>query len=117
MCKGIVPPRTSFRPYSIAITGEELDAFLARHQPAFDRVIYIGDGSNDFCPILRLRRCVHPTSRHRSLLTCSSEDIVFCRTYRGLQKRIQKEGESAGLKCQVYYWAGAWEVEELFNKL
>ncbi|GJE95496.1 phosphatase phospho-type [Phanerochaete sordida] len=81
--------------------GEELDAFLARHQPAFDRVVYIGDGSNDFCPILRLR----------------SEDAVLCRTYRGLQKRIEKDGAGAGLKCQVHYWSGAWEVEELFSKL
>jgi pyridoxal phosphate phosphatase PHOSPHO2 len=35
--------------------GEELEAFLARNEP-FDRVIYVGDGTNDFCPILRLRR-------------------------------------------------------------
>ncbi|PSR81184.1 hypothetical protein PHLCEN_2v6519 [Hermanssonia centrifuga] len=80
--------------------GEELEAFLARHQPAFDRVIYVGDGSNDYCPVLRLR----------------SEDIVLCRTYRGLQRRIQKEGENDGLKCKVGYWGGAWEVEEYFAK-
>lgn len=39
--------------------GEELDAFLARHPTTFDRVIYVGDGSNDFCPILRMRRQVN----------------------------------------------------------
>jgi pyridoxal phosphate phosphatase PHOSPHO2 len=39
-------------------TGEELDAFLKRNAPAFDRVIYVGDGANDFCPVLRLRRYV-----------------------------------------------------------
>lgn len=38
------------------ITGEELQALLARYPETFDRVIYVGDGSNDFCPILRLRR-------------------------------------------------------------
>ncbi|KAI0694320.1 phosphatase phospho-type [Cytidiella melzeri] len=81
--------------------GEELDAFIAQHQPTYDRIIYIGDGSNDFCPILRMR----------------SQDIVFCRSYRGLQKRIDKEGASCGLKAQVRYWAGAWEAEELFSKL
>ncbi|OBZ67166.1 Inorganic pyrophosphatase 1 [Grifola frondosa] len=31
--------------------GDELEAFLQRH-PAFDRVIYVGDGSNDFCPVM-----------------------------------------------------------------
>ncbi|CAL1706843.1 unnamed protein product [Somion occarium] len=81
--------------------GEELDSFLARHLPAFDRVVYIGDGSNDFCPILRLR----------------SSDVVLCRRYRGLQGRIEREGKTAGLKAHVHYWAGAWEVEELFQQL
>lgn len=40
------------------VTGEELDAFLKRQAVEYDRIIYVGDGSNDFCPILRLRRCV-----------------------------------------------------------
>ncbi|ETW80594.1 hypothetical protein HETIRDRAFT_418592 [Heterobasidion irregulare TC 32-1] len=81
--------------------GDELEAFLARHRPDFDRIIYVGDGSNDFCPILRLR----------------SQDMILCRQYRGLEKRIAKEGEKEGLKCQVRYWAGAWEVEEIFKQL
>ncbi|KAK0461258.1 phosphatase phospho-type [Desarmillaria tabescens] len=81
--------------------GEELDAFLARHAPAYDQIIYVGDGSNDFCPTLRLR----------------SQDMVLCRSFRGLQRRIAKEGEKLGLKCQVKYWGGAWEVEEIFNAL
>jgi pyridoxal phosphate phosphatase PHOSPHO2 len=34
--------------------GEELEAFL-KDKERFDKVIYIGDGSNDFCPIIRLR--------------------------------------------------------------
>ncbi|KAI0318259.1 phosphatase phospho-type [Amylostereum chailletii] len=81
--------------------GDELDAFLARHQVDYDRIIYVGDGSNDFCPILRLRK----------------QDMILCRSYRGLEKRIAKEGEKEGLKCQVKYWAGAWEVEEIFKNL
>lgn len=38
-------------------TGDELDAFVARHGgwDSFDRVIYVGDGGNDFCPLLRMR--------------------------------------------------------------
>jgi len=80
--------------------GEELDAFLARHG-TFDRMTYIGDGSNDFCPILRLR----------------PQDLALVRRGRGLESRIAKEGRSAGLVCQVQYWAGAWEVEEILAKL
>jgi len=81
--------------------GEELDAFLERHKTAFDRIIYIGDGSNDYCPALHMR----------------SQDLVLCRSYRGLEKRILADGEKDGLKCQVKYWAGAWEVEEIFDQL
>nr|GAT44647.1 predicted protein [Mycena chlorophos] len=78
--------------------GEELEAFYERHQPAYDRVIYVGDGSNDFCPALRLR----------------TQDILLCRSFGGLHKRIAREG---GLKCTVKYWTGAWEVEEIFKAL
>jgi len=81
--------------------GQELEAFLGRHGTDYDRIIYVGDGSNDFCPIMRLRR----------------QDMVYCRRYRGLEHRIEQEGERKGLLCQVRYWAGAWEVEELFGQL
>ncbi|KAF8623090.1 hypothetical protein AX15_006501 [Amanita polypyramis BW_CC] len=78
--------------------GEELDAYLARHGTQFDRITYIGDGENDFCPVLRLR----------------SQDQVLCRNLRGLSRRIAREG---GLQCQVKYWSEAWEVEEIFTSL
>ncbi|TFK25164.1 hypothetical protein FA15DRAFT_668688 [Coprinopsis marcescibilis] len=81
--------------------GEELEAFLARHGKKFDRIVYVGDGSNDFCPILRLRE----------------QDLVLCRSHRGLQQRIDKEGTEKGLKPKIQYWAGAWEVEEIFATL
>ncbi|KAF9263312.1 hypothetical protein L218DRAFT_1034984 [Marasmius fiardii PR-910] len=79
--------------------GEELDAFLARHAPTYDRVVYVGDGSNDFCPVLHLR----------------SQDMVLCRTFGGLPKRIAREGDK--LKCQIKHWTGAWEIEEIFATL
>ena len=43
--------------------------------------------------------------------------MVLCRRYRALERRIKQEGERRGLKCQVRYWAGAWEVEEIFKQL
>ncbi|KAH9083854.1 phosphatase phospho-type [Lactarius deliciosus] len=79
----------------------KLDAFLKRSGTDYDRIIYVGDGSNDFCPVLRLR----------------SQDMVLCRRHRTLERRIALEGERLGLKCQVRYWAGAWEVEEIFKQL
>ncbi|KAK1233175.1 hypothetical protein PQX77_003711 [Marasmius sp. AFHP31] len=79
--------------------GQELHAFLAKHTPAYDRIVYVGDGSNDFCPVLRLR----------------SQDLALCRTFGGLHKRIARDGEK--LKCQIKYWTGAWEIEEIFATL
>lgn len=71
--------------------GDELAAFLKEHGE-YEKVIYIGDGSNDFCPVVRLRE----------------QDTVLARTARGLQRRIEREGAAAGLKCKVVYWEGAW---------
>lgn len=79
--------------------GEELTGFIARRGD-FKRMLYLGDGSNDFCPVLRLR----------------SQDIALVRTGRGLEKRIAEEGEKEGLKCEIRYWSAAWEVEELFRE-
>lgn len=55
-------------------------------------------------------------NRKKSLNFCiwDSQDMVLCRSYRGLQKRINKDG---GLKCQIRYWGGAWEVEEILDQL
>ena len=47
----------------------------------------------------------------------SSQDAVLCRRLKGLEERIEKEGPKDGLKCKVYKWTGAWEVEEHFNTL
>ncbi|KAI9572325.1 phosphatase phospho-type [Boletus coccyginus] len=85
--------------------GQELARYLDAHRESnteFDRVVYVGDGNNDFCPVLRLR----------------SQDVVLCRRFRGLEHRIAGErakGPSSRLSCTVEYWSGAWEVEEKFK--
>ncbi|KAF8303346.1 hypothetical protein DL93DRAFT_2173054 [Clavulina sp. PMI_390] len=84
--------------------GEELEAFITRSPKKFDRLVYVGDGSNDFCPILRMGRLV-------------SSDIAYVRRYRGLEARIKKETEVGRVKVQVKPWAGAWEMEEHFHEL
>lgn len=56
--------------------GAELEAFMARHGgwEHWDRVVYVGDGGNDFCPLLHLRSSV-PSPEALSAacsLTCHS---------------------------------------------
>lgn len=79
--------------------GAELDAFLHRNggRTAFDRIIYVGDGGNDYCPVLRL----------------GANDVAFVRKFRGLQTRIAREG---GVKAGIKYWNGAWELEGYLNE-
>lgn len=55
MCKGLLFDIVFAIGLISSLLGEELDAFLKRHVSEFDQVIYVGDGSNDFCPVLRLR--------------------------------------------------------------
>lgn len=80
--------------------GAELEAFLQRHggRNAFERIIYVGDGGNDYCPVLRLQ----------------NHDLAFVRKFRGLQTRIAKEGN---VKAGIKYWNGAWELEGYLNEL
>jgi pyridoxal phosphate phosphatase PHOSPHO2 len=87
--------------------GQELTRYLDAKRRAsdteFDRIIYVGDGNNDFCPVLRLR----------------SQDVVLCRRSRGLERNIETErlkGSTSRLACTVEPWSGAWEVEEKFKQ-
>ncbi|KAG9316221.1 phosphatase phospho-type [Chiua virens] len=85
--------------------GQELERYIdAKRQSGttFDSVVYIGDGSNDFCAVLRLR----------------PQDVVLCRRFRGLERNIAEErarGSASRIQCTVEYWSGAWEVEEKFK--
>ncbi|WWC94946.1 hypothetical protein V866_001798 [Kwoniella sp. B9012] len=78
--------------------GDELDTYLAANggKDSFDKIVYIGDGGNDFCPLLRMRK----------------QDLVLCRKNLELHERILNESEKAGLKVDVKYWEQAWQVDE-----
>ncbi|SNX84696.1 uncharacterized protein MEPE_03405 [Melanopsichium pennsylvanicum] len=80
--------------------GQELEAFLERNggRNSFERIIYVGDGGNDYCPVLRLNK----------------NDLAFVRKFRGLQTRIHKQGN---VKAAIKYWNGAWELEGYLNEL
>lgn len=68
MCKGTFS--LPYSPYELytRTTGQELTRYLDANDTEFDRIIYIGDGSNDFCAVLRLRRYV-PSSRRATRYT------------------------------------------------
>lgn len=78
--------------------GNELSIYITNNGgwDAYSKVVYIGDGAHDFCPLLRMRK----------------EDLFLVRKDMGLHAKVTKDGEERGLKADVKYWTGAWEVEE-----
>ncbi|WVR07624.1 hypothetical protein IAU60_004666 [Kwoniella sp. DSM 27419] len=78
--------------------GDELDAYLAANggKDSYDKIVYVGDGGNDFCPLLRMRK----------------GDLVCCRKGLELDERIKKEGEKTGLQVDVKFWEQAWQIDE-----
>lgn len=83
--------------------GNELDEYLAAHggKDSFDKICYVGDGGNDFCPLLRMRK----------------GDIAFVRQGFELDERVKNEGEKCGAKIDVKLWEQAWQIDEYFQQL
>ena len=83
--------------------GNELDEYLSAHggKDSFDKICYVGDGGNDFCPLLRMRQ----------------GDIAFVRQGMELDERIKNEGEKCGAKVDVKLWEQAWQIDEYFKQL
>jgi pyridoxal phosphate phosphatase PHOSPHO2 len=77
---------------------------LASRTRNYSRVIYIGDGSNDFCPSTRLHS--------------SYGDVVFCRKGYTLEKRIAKQmaEKAPGISTRIEVWDTYEELAELFRK-
>ncbi|KAI7963038.1 hypothetical protein MJO28_001132 [Puccinia striiformis f. sp. tritici] len=79
----------------------ELIAYLDRTKEvkSFDRIAYVGDGDNDYCPISRVLK---------------SGDVALVRSRRELARRIEAESANGNtLSCRVVLWEGAWEVEQI----
>jgi pyridoxal phosphate phosphatase PHOSPHO2 len=83
--------------------GRILDHHQRSSFPAdFDAVIYIGDGSNDLCPALRLQ----PT------------DIVFARRGFKLATAIDKaatDGEHGGVTARVVLWDTGHDILDILK--
>ncbi|KAI8907323.1 phosphatase phospho-type [Gorgonomyces haynaldii] len=79
--------------------GRELERYIQEHGP-FERVIYGGDGRNDFCPSTRLRK----------------SDLVLVRSNRALDKMLKDPHIRDQIQAQVEFWETASDFESLIKK-
>ncbi|KAI8075053.1 phosphatase phospho-type [Gongronella butleri] len=76
--------------------GQELDAYLALHGP-YQKIMYVGDGTNDYCPATRLRE----------------GDRYFVRNGKGLKAYLEEHPDDlAGIKATITYWDTSITVHE-----
>jgi pyridoxal phosphate phosphatase PHOSPHO2 len=73
---------------------------IRRLRVGYDRVIYLGDGKNDFCPGCEL----------------TSNDVYMPRRDRALHK-ILNGPDAASIRANIIYWSHADEVLQEFKAL
>ena len=79
--------------------GLELKKYLENNKNNFEKILFVCDGSNDYCP---------------SKNTLKKGDIVFPRIGHRLYKKLFKEKLRDQLICEIYPWKSA---EEIISKL
>ncbi|RUS29017.1 phosphatase phospho-type [Jimgerdemannia flammicorona] len=79
--------------------GKELRRMM--NQNKYERVVFIGDGANDFCPSCQL----------------SSNDVVLCRAGRVLETILTQPRHAAQVKAQVIFWNFASDILQAFENL
>ena len=79
--------------------GAILKQYLEEKRIIIDKVIYVGDGENDYCPALSL----------------NDNDILFPREKWGLHKKIQNLKED--LKCKTIIWSSGDVIKNELCKI
>ncbi|KAK9685741.1 hypothetical protein K7432_015394 [Basidiobolus ranarum] len=79
--------------------GQEITRAI--QEGGYDRVIYVGDGANDFCPITKLRR----------------DDIALVRRSRVLSKILENTSSLEQIQANVIFWSEATEVLGMYQSL
>lgn len=75
--------------------------YLQKTQSKFDRIFYLGDGKNDFCPLKMLQK----------------EDVAFVRKNLDLHKMIEKLKAKGkfDLKCEIFFWDNGFDILNHIN--
>ncbi|RUS30839.1 hypothetical protein BC938DRAFT_478899 [Jimgerdemannia flammicorona] len=80
--------------------GQELSQYLST-RPPFNQIIYVGDGTNDFCPATRL----------------SSTDLLLPRLDKALANTLRTNPAMAReVKAEILYWRDGDTVLEIVRE-
>jgi pyridoxal phosphate phosphatase PHOSPHO2 len=79
--------------------GQVLQKFLSEAQQRYERVVYLGDGWNDYCPATKLRET----------------DLLLVRKGLSLEKKLRSTCEK--LLAEIRYWENGDDVFEIFSTL
>ena len=81
-------------PVSLCKT-TEIKKYLEKNKNKFEKILYVGDGSNDFCPAKNLLK---------------KGDIVFPRFNNSLYKMIFENEKKNELKCEIVPWKSGDDI-------
>ena len=83
--------------------GKELKKYLEKNnEKKYDKIIFVCDGGNDFCPCKKILR---------------KGDIVFPRVDHGLYRKLFEQNLISELVCDVYPWKSADEIISKLNEI
>ncbi|BES99745.1 Hypothetical protein phosphate phosphatase Hypothetical proteinOSHypothetical proteinO2 [Nesidiocoris tenuis] len=60
----------------------------------FDKILYVGDGNNDYCPSLKLRE----------------EDVTFPRKGYAFMQKLDQLGDKNGIKSKIHVWSTHMDI-------
>jgi len=75
--------------------GLELKKFLEKKQKKYEKIIFVCDGGNDFCPAKKIFQ---------------KNDIIFPRVGHGLCKKLFENDSKKELICEIYPWNSGDEI-------
>ena len=79
--------------------GLAIQDYLASQEEVFSRVVYIGDGKNDFCPLTFL----------------GPQDLALVRKNHSLHKHLtSNEMDMSEIKARINYWQDGGDIQSLF---
>ncbi|XP_018326871.1 pyridoxal phosphate phosphatase PHOSPHO2-like isoform X2 [Agrilus planipennis] len=92
--------------------GQIMENFIASQKEEginYGPVVYIGDGSNDFCPIVRLSEedigCVRKFHKCQDLIKTAKEG-----------KPIEKTGETYKIRARILEWTTGYDILDFIRK-